>query len=100
VAKANPVILEPLMAVEVTMPEEYMGSVMGDLNSRRGQIQEMTDRGQLKLVKAFVPLSDMFGYTTTLRSMTQGRGNASMTFDHYEAVPKAVETLIIEGKQK
>jgi len=100
VAKANPVILEPLMAIEVTMPEEYMGPVMGDLNSRRGQIQEMTDRGLLKLVKAYVPLSEMFGYTTSLRSMTQGRGNASMTFDHYEAVPKNVETTIIEGKTK
>jgi len=98
--KAKPVILEPIMSVEVTMPEEYMGTVMGDLNSRRGQIQEMTDRPSGKVVRAFVPLAEMFGYATTLRSMSQGRANYTMTFDHYEDVPKNVEQLIIEGKQK
>jgi elongation factor G len=96
--KADPVILEPIMKVEVTVPEEFMGDVIGDLNSKRGRIQEMTDRGQAKVVNAFVPLAEMFGYTTTLRSMTQGRAANSMEFDHYEAVPPNVAQEII-GKQ-
>jgi elongation factor G len=96
--KADPVILEPIMKVEVTTPEEFMGDVIGDLNSKRGRIQEMTDRGQAKVVLAFVPLAEMFGYTTTLRSMTQGRASNSMEFDHYEAVPPNVAQEII-GKQ-
>jgi elongation factor G len=96
--KADPVILEPIMKVEVTTPEEFMGDVIGDLNSKRGRIQEMTDRGQAKVVDAFVPLAEMFGYTTTLRSMTQGRASNSMEFDHYEAVPPNVAQDII-GKQ-
>lgn len=87
VRKAKPVILEPIMKVEVTTPEEYMGDVMGDLNSKRGQIQKMEDRASAKIIDAFVPLSEMFGYATSLRSMTQGRAAYSMEFDHYEEVP-------------
>ena len=98
--KARPVILEPVMAVEVTTPEDFMGSVMGDLNSKRGKINEMVDRAGVKLVKSYVPLSEMFGYATTLRSMSQGRASYSMTFDHYEEVPKNIETEIAEGKKK
>lgn len=87
VKRGKPVILEPVMKVEVTTPEEYMGDVMGDLNSKRGRIQQMVDRGMAKAVDAFVPLSEMFGYATTLRSMTQGRASYAMEFDHYEEVP-------------
>lgn len=97
---ADPVILEPLMDVEVTVPEEFMGDVVGDLNSKRGQIQEMSDRSEAKIITAKVPLSTMFGYATQLRSMTQGRGNYSMEFAHYAEVPKNVAQEIIEGKQK
>ncbi len=93
--KADPVILEPIMKVEVTTPEEYMGDVIGDLNSKRGRIEKMEDRGNAKVVDAFVPLAEMFGYTTTLRSMTQGRAANSMEFDHYEAVPPNVAQEII-----
>lgn len=99
VKKADPVILEPIMAVEVLMPEEYMGQVIGDLNSRRGQIKEMTERGSSKVVRASVPLSEMFGYTTALRSMSQGRASSSMEFSHYAECPKNVEQKIIEGKK-
>ena len=88
--KGNPVILEPMMAVEVETPEEYMGDVMGNLSSRRGQIQGMGDRGGAKTIKAKVPLSEMFGYATDLRSTTQGRASYTMQFDSYEAVPKNV----------
>jgi elongation factor G len=96
VKKANPIILEPIMAVEVTIPEQYMGDVVGDLNSRRGLIEEMNDRtGGLKVVSAKVPLSSMFGYVTTLRSMTQGRGNAVMEFNDYQPVPSNVQQDII-----
>ncbi len=97
--KASPIILEPLMKVDVTTPEEYMGDVIGDLNSKRGQVQEMSDRGQVKIVKAMVPLSEMFGYTTSLRSMTQGRASYSMEFAHYTEVPKNVAEAIAEGKK-
>lgn len=97
--KADPVILEPIMAVEVTTPESYMGDVVGDLSAKRGQIQEMTDRGGAKVVKAAVPLSEMFGYATGLRSMTQGRAAYSMEFSHYAEAPKNVEAKIIEGKK-
>ena len=83
-AKGNPVLLEPIMKVEVTMPEEYMGDVIGDINSRRGRIEGMEDIGGGKMVKAYVPLSEMFGYSTDLRSRTQGRGNYSMFFEKYE----------------
>mgnify|MGYP003964574433 CR=1 FL=1 len=87
---ASPVILEPIMKVEAITPENYMGDVMGDLNSRRGQIQEMGDRGQAKFIRALVPLSEMFGYATDLRSMTQGRASYSMEFEQYEKAPKNV----------
>jgi elongation factor G len=98
--KATPVIMEPIEKVEVVTPEQYMGDVIGDLNSKRGQIQEMTDRGQMKVVRAMVPLASMFGYATSLRSMTQGRASYSMEFDHYDDVPGNVAKQIIEGKQK
>ncbi|MEG1751333.1 MAG: elongation factor G, partial [Raoultibacter sp.] len=93
--KASPVILEPMMAVEVETPEEYMGDVMGNLSSRRGQIQGMGDRGNAKTINARVPLSEMFGYATDLRSGTQGRASYTMQFDCYEAVPKNVAEEII-----
>ena len=98
-AKAAPVLLEPIMKVEVTMPEEYMGDVIGDINSRRGRVEGMDDVGGGKIVKAFVPLSEMFGYSTDLRSRTQGRGNYSMFFDKYEPVPKSVQEKIISSKE-
>ncbi|WMJ76626.1 MULTISPECIES: elongation factor G [unclassified Sedimentibacter] len=93
--KAKPVLLEPYMKVEITTPEEYLGDVMGDANSRRGRIEGFTDRNGVKVVDAFVPLSEMFGYATTLRSMTQGRASYSMEFDHYEKVPNSVAEKII-----
>ncbi|MCR5451555.1 MAG: elongation factor G [Lachnospiraceae bacterium] len=96
--KADPVILEPIMKVEVTMPEEYMGDVIGDINSRRGRVEGMDDVGGGKIVKAFVPLAEMFGYATDLRSSTQGRGNYSMFFEKYEQVPKNVQDKIISNK--
>ena len=98
--RARPVILEPIMKVEAVTPEQYMGDVIGDLNSKRGQIQEMFDRGQMKVVKAIVPLASMFGYVTSLRSMSQGRASSTMEFDHYADVPNNVATQIIEGKKK
>jgi translation elongation factor G len=88
--KADPALLEPYMAVEVDVPEEYMGDVIGDLNSRRGRMDGMEARNGSQHIKAYVPLSEMFGYATDLRSKTQGRGNYSMTFDHYEEVPKKI----------
>ena len=100
VKKADPVILEPMMKVEVTTPEINMGDVIGDINSKRGQVQEMTDRGNAKVVRAMVPLSEMFGYVNNLRSMTSGRASYAMEFDHYAAVPKNVELAIIEGSKK
>ena len=98
--KASPVILEPIMKVEVLTPEQFMGDVIGDLNAKRGQIQEMTDRGQMKVVRALVPLASMFGYVTSLRSMSQGRASSNMEFSHYADVPNNVATQIIEGKKK
>ena len=98
--KASPVLLEPIMKVEVTMPEEYMGDVIGDINSRRGRIEGMDDIGGGKMVKAFVPLSEMFGYSTDLRSRTQGRGNYSMFFEKYEQVPKNVQEKVLATKAK
>ena len=98
--KATPIIMEPIMKVEVTTPESYMGDVIGDLNSKRGQIQEMFDRGQVKVIKAIVPLASMFGYATTLRSVSQGRANYSMEFGHYAEVPRNVAETIIAGTQK
>ena len=99
-AKADPVLLEPIMKVEVTMPEEYMGDVIGDLNARRGMVQGMDDVGNGKIVKALVPLSEMFGYSTTLRSATQGRGNYSMFFEKYEPAPKNVQQKVIDDLKK
>ena len=96
--KASPVLLEPIMRVEVTMPEEYMGDVIGDINSRRGRIEGMDDLGGGKIVRGFVPLSEMFGYSTDLRSRTQGRGNYSMFFEKYEPVPKSVQEKILSSK--
>ena len=98
VAKAKPVLLEPVMAVEVTTPEEFMGDVIGDINSRRGQVNAMEDRAGAKLVKAKVPLSEMFGYVGDLRSRTQGRANYSMVFDSYAEVPSSVAQEIIEER--
>ncbi|MBR5799847.1 MAG: elongation factor G [Lachnospiraceae bacterium] len=98
--KASPVLLEPIMKVEVTMPEEYMGDVIGDINSRRGRIEGMEDIGGGKLVRAYVPLSEMFGYSTDLRSRTQGRGNYSMFFEKYEPVPKSVQEKVLAAKAK
>ena len=94
-AKADPVIMEPMMAVEVIIPEEYMGDVIGDMNGRRGRIEGMDDRAGAKVVRGFVPLSEMFGYATSLRSRTQGRGVYSMVFDHYEDAPKSVQEMIM-----
>ena len=96
--KANPAILEPLMKVEVEVPEEYMGDVIGDMNRRRGQVNNMGDRGGNKIVDAFVPLSEMFGYSTDLRSSTQGRATYSMEFDHYDELPKNVAEEIIKKR--
>ena len=94
-SKASPVLLEPIMKVEVTMPEEYMGDVIGSLNAKRGQIQSMDDIGGGKMVTAMVPLAEMFGYSTELRSSTQGRGNYSMFFERYEQVPKNVQEKVV-----
>jgi len=98
--KASPILLEPIMKVEVTMPEDYMGDVIGDINSRRGRIEGMDDIGGGKMVRAFVPLSEMFGYSTDLRSKTQGRGNYSMFFEKYEPVPKNVQEKVLAAKAK
>ena len=98
--KAGPVLLEPIMRVEVTMPEEYMGDVIGDINSRRGRIEGMEDIGGGKMVKGYVPLAEMFGYSTDLRSKTQGRGNYSMFFEKYEPVPKSVQEKVLAAKAK
>ncbi len=97
--KAGAVILEPIMQIEVTTPEDYMGDVIGDISSKRGQVQEMIDRAGAKVIRARVPLSEMFGYATSLRSMTQGRASYAMEFADYVEVPKSVEKAIIEGKK-
>lgn len=99
-AKADPVLLEPYMKVEVTVPEEYMGDVIGDLNSRRGQIQGMEPRGGVQAISAGVPLSEMFGYATALRSRTQGRGQYTMQPSHYTEVPKSIQEKIIDNRTK
>ena len=98
--KAGCVLLEPIMKVEVTMPEEYMGDVIGDINSRRGRIEGMDDLGGGKIVRGYVPLAEMFGYSTDLRSKTQGRGNYSMFFEKYEPVPKSVQEKVLADKSK
>ena len=98
--KASPVLLEPIMKVEVTTPEDYMGDVIGDINSRRGRIEGMDDIGGGKMIRGYVPLSEMFGYATDLRSRTQGRGNYSMFFEKYEPVPKSVQEKVLSSKAK
>ena len=97
--KANPVLLEPIMKVEVTTPEDYMGDVIGDINSRRGRIEGMDDIGGGKLIRGYVPLAEMFGYSTDLRSKTQGRGNYSMFFEKYEQVPKNIQEKVLAAKK-
>jgi elongation factor G len=92
--KANPVILEPIMATEVVTPEQFMGDVVGDINRRRGRIRDLGVRGNAKVITAFVPLSEMFGYSTDLRSASQGRASYTMQFDHYEPVPNAILEVI------
>lgn len=98
--KGGAILLEPIMKVEVTMPEEYMGDIIGDINSRRGRIEGMEDIGGGKMVKGYVPLAEMFGYSTDLRSKTQGRGNYSMFFEKYEPVPKSVQEKVLSAKAK
>ena len=98
--KASPVLLEPIMKVEVTTPEDYMGDVIGDINSRRGRIEGMEDIGGGKMIRGYVPLAEMFGYATDLRSRTQGRGNYSMFFEKYEPVPKSVQERVLSSKAK
>jgi elongation factor G len=93
--KASPVLLEPVMKVEVVVPDEYMGDVIGDINGRRGQIEGMQTQGTAQVIRAFVPLSEMFGYATDLRSKTQGRGVYTMQFSHYAEVPKNIANTII-----
>ena len=99
-AKADPVLLEPMMKVEVNVPEEYMGDVIGDINSRRGRMEGMEAVNGAQIIRAFVPLSEMFGYATALRSRTQGRGNYSMVFDHYDEVPKSVQEKVVGERSK
>ena len=96
--KADPILLEPIMKVEITTPEDYMGDVIGDVNSRRGRIESFEDVGNGKQINGFVPLSEMFGYATDLRSKTQGRGNYSMFFERYEPVPKNVANKLLSNK--
>jgi elongation factor G len=99
VKQADPVILEPIMKVEVTSPEEFLGDVLGDLNSKRGNIGTVSDRGNAKIVPAEVPLGEMFGYATSLRSITQGRASYTMEFLKYQVVPKNIADGIIEGRK-
>ena len=96
---AKPVLLEPIMKVQVISPQEFFGDITGDINAKRGRIEGMDDRASLKVVDAKIPLSEMFGYATKLRSITQGRGSFTMEFDHYEEVPKNIETQVVEGKK-
>ena len=100
VKRARPILLEPIMKLEVILPSEFFGSVIGDLGARRGKVEEMQDRVNLKIIRAKVPLAEMFGYATQLRSLTEGRGTFTMEFDHYEEVPQNVAQEIIEGKRK
>jgi elongation factor G len=95
--RSKPKLLEPVMAVEVTTPEDYLGDVMGNLNSRRGRIESMNPLGNAQIIKASVPLSEMFGYATDLRSMTQGRADFTMQFDRYEEVPSSIAGEIIDA---
>jgi elongation factor G len=100
VKKAKPIILEPIMKLEVVVPFDFLGDTIGDLASRRGKIEETKDRLNLKVIDAKVPLSEMFGYVTSLRSLTEGRGTSTMEFDHYEEVPSNVAQEIVDGKRK
>ena len=97
--RAQPIILEPIMKVQVIMPPEFMGDITGDLSSKRGKIDAMDDRGKSKVIDSMVPLSEMFGYATKLRSMTQGRGSFTMEFSSYEEAPPNIAALIVEGKK-
>jgi elongation factor G len=97
--RARPVILEPIMKVEVVVPEKFMGDVAGHLSSKRGQIENMGDRGMNKVITAKVPLSEMFGYVTTLRSMSEGRASSTMEFANYDIVPPNIEKLIAESRK-
>ncbi|MBN2162240.1 MAG: elongation factor G, partial [Pontiellaceae bacterium] len=98
--KGNPELLEPIMSLEITTPDEYMGAVNGTVCQRRGRIESMDERGGMKIVKGMVPLSEMFGYSNTLRSLTQGRASFSMTFEHYEAVPFSIAEEVVEKRRK
>jgi len=100
IPQADPVLLEPIMKVEVVVPEDYMGDVMGDLSSRRGRIIGIEAQGHLQEIRAEVPLAEMFGYATVLRSLTQGRGSFVMEFSHYEEVPSKIAETIIESRGK
>jgi elongation factor G len=100
VLKADPVLLEPIMSVEVIVPEEYMGDVIGDLNSRRGQVQSVDDRPKAKVIHATVPLENMFGYISTLRGSTRGQGTATMTFDSYQEVPRNIQEKIVAERAR
>src|SRR5690606_17467333 len=97
-SKAKPVLLEPIMKVEVIVPEEYMGDVIGDINSRRGKIEGMEPRGGVQVIRGFVPLAEMFGYATDLRSITQGRAVYTMQFDRYEPVPSNIAEKVLGHK--
>jgi len=97
--RAKPVLLEPIMRLQVIAPMDFLGDITGDLNAKRGRIEQITDRANIKVIDAKVPLAEMFGYATKLRSMTQGRGSFTMEFSHYEEVPKSIEQMIIEGKK-
>jgi len=98
--KAKPILLEPVMKLEVISPADFFGDVIGDLSARRGKIEETKDRLNLKVIDVKVPLSEMFGYATSLRSLTEGRGTFTMEFDHYEEVPQNIAQEIIEGKRR
>jgi len=100
VARAKPVLLEPVFSVEVVTPEEYMGDVIGDLNRRRGQINGMEQRGNAQVISAHVPLAEMFGYATDMRSATQGRATYTMQFDRYEEVPPNIAEKVVGGEQQ
>ena len=97
--KGEAVLLEPIMKVTVTVPEDYMGDVIGDINSRRGRIEGMEARSNVQIIHSFVPLAEMFGYSTDLRSRTQGRGNYVMEVDHYEQCPKSIQDKVLAGKR-
>ena len=96
--RAKPVLLEPMMAVEVVTPEEYLGDVMGNLNSRRGRVEHLEPLGNAQQIKAMVPLAEMFGYATDVRSMTQGRATFTMQFDHYEEVPQSIAAELVDAQ--